>query len=37
MTRILFDFLDRIEVQKTPEPGQYLEEDGLIYYEKCHY
>lgn len=32
----MFDFLDRIQVQKEPRPEQYLGEDGLIYCGKCH-
>lgn len=32
----MFDFLDRIQVQKEPGPEQYLGEDGLIYCGKCH-
>ena len=36
MNTILFDFWDRIQIQKEPGPGQYLDDDGLIYCEKCH-
>lgn len=36
MNTTLFDFLDRLQVQTEPKPGQYLGEDGLIYCEKCH-
>lgn len=32
----MYDFLDRIQVQKEPGPQQYLGEDGLLYCEKCH-
>lgn len=32
----MFDFLDRIQVQKEPRPEQYLGEDGLLYCGKCH-
>ncbi len=32
----MFDFLERIQVQKEPGPEQYLGEDGLIYCGKCH-
>ena len=32
----MFDFLDRIQVQKEPGPEQYLGEDGLLYCGKCH-
>ena len=32
----MFNFLDRIQVQKEPGPEQYLGEDGLIYCGKCH-
>ena len=32
----MYDFLDRIQVQKEPGPEQYLGEDGLIYCGKCH-
>lgn len=32
----MFDFLDRIQVQKEPRPEQYLGEDGLVYCGKCH-
>ena len=31
MNTTLFDFLDRLQVQTEPKPGQYLGEDGLIY------
>lgn len=36
MNTTLFDFWDRIQVQKEPGLGQYLGDDGLIYCEKCH-
>lgn len=32
----MFDFLDRIQVQKEPGLEQYRGEDGLIYCGKCH-
>ena len=32
----MFNFLDRIQIQKEPGPEQYLGEDGLIYCGKCH-
>ena len=32
----MYDFLDRIQVQKEPGPQQYLGEDGLLYCGKCH-
>jgi DNA replication protein DnaC len=32
----MYDFLDRIQVQKEPGPEQYLGADGLIYCGKCH-
>lgn len=32
----MFNFLDRIQIQKEPGPEQYLGEDGLIYCRKCH-
>lgn len=35
MSSELIGFLDCIQIQKVPEPGQYLGEDGLIYCEKC--
>ena len=35
MNTTLSDFLDRIQVQKEPGPGQYPGEDGLICCEKC--
>lgn len=35
MNSALVGFLDCIQVQKEPDPGQYLGEDGLIYCEKC--
>ena len=35
MNSSLFGFLDCFQEQKTPGPGQYLGEDGLIYCEKC--
>lgn len=35
MNSALVGFLDCIQVQKDPDPGQYLGEDGLIYCEKC--
>lgn len=36
MNTTLFDFWDRVQVQKEPEAGQYRGDDGLIYCEKCH-
>lgn len=36
MNTTLFDFLDRLQVQTNPRPGQYLGDDGLIYCAKCH-
>lgn len=32
----MYDFLDRIQVQKEPGPQQYLGEDGFLYCGKCH-
>lgn len=32
----MYDFLDRIQVQKEPGPQQYLGEDGLLYCGKCY-
>ena len=32
----MYDFPDRIQVQKEPGPQQYLGEDGLLYCGKCH-
>lgn len=36
MNTTLFDFLDRLQVQTNPRPGQYLGDGGLIYCAKCH-